>query len=374
VAKTPEQLPMLREAGVVDSGGLGLSVTLEGALKHLHGEPLPVTVEDAGQIDQEWLAGVDQAHGADGERFGYCVEFVVRGPDLAAGELRAGLEQIGSSVLVVGGGDLVRVHVHAADPGAALSRGVALGSLTRVKVDNMSEQARRLAERAATAPAVAAGPFSVVAVAAGAGLAGTLRRVGAERVVAGGQTMNPSTRELIAAIEGASLPHVVLLPNNKNIIWTAEQAAKLSKKTVDVIPTRTVPQGIAALIALNPEDEPAAGLQAMRDAVGQVRTVEVTRAARRARIDGRPVDEGQPIALVDDELCTTAATPEDAAIAAIERVDPGEAPLLTMYYGASVTADAAERFGAALRETFPGAEVEVLMGGQPFYEYVISVE
>jgi DAK2 domain fusion protein YloV len=379
VAKTPEQLPVLREAGVVDSGGLGLSVTLEGALKHLHGEPLPAVIEDAGHIDTNWLAGVEQAHGAGDAAFGYCVEYVVRGERVPAAELRARLAAIGGSVLVVGDEQLVRVHVHAADPGAALSCGVALGSLTRVKVDNMAEQALRLAAQSATAhehePApAAAGPFSVVAVAVGEGLAGTLRRLGAERVVEGGQTMNPSTRELLAAIASVAHAHVVLLPNNKNIVWTAEQAAKLAQKRVDVIPTKTIPQGIAALIALNPEAEPADALAAMTEAAGKVRTVEVTRAARRTKIGGKLVQPGQPIALVDDELGTAGTTPEEAAITAIRGMELADAPLITIYHGADTPAETAAAFAQQLRAEFPDAEIELLFGGQPFYDYVISVE
>lgn len=372
VAHTPDLLPVLREAGVVDSGGLGLSVTLDGALKHLQGEALPPVAADAGRIDREWLARVEVTHG-DGESFGYCVEFVVRGEAVSVSRLRSELEAIGTSVLVVGEGPLVRVHVHTADPGAALSRGVAFGSLSRIKVDNMEEQARRLAER--SVPQVAAmGPFSVVAVALGEGLADVLRRLGAERVIQGGQTMNPSARELLAAVEAVSQPFVVILPNNKNILWTAEQVATLTTKRVAIIPTKTIPQGIAALVALNPEDEPEQALEAMRAAAGRVRTVEVTRAARSARIGGVQVEEGRPFALVDDVPAAAGDTPEAAALAAIRSLEVGETPMITIYYGSAQTVEAAERFAELLRQTFPDAEIEVLLGGQPFYDYVISIE
>ncbi len=372
VTRTPDLLPVLREAGVVDSGALGLCVCLEGTLHYLRGEPLPAVAEDAGHIAREWLDshhGTD-ADGEDGQRFGYCVEFAIRGDGGEAGDLRARLQALGNSVLVVGDTGFVRIHVHTDDPGAAVQLGTRRGTLTRVKIDNMDEQAGRLAERTVE---VAAGPFAVVAVALGRGLAEALQGAGASRVVQGGQTMNPSTRELLAAIESAPLPHVVLLPNNKNIIWTAEQAARLSKKVVDVIATRSVPEGIAALLALNPDDEPAEALQTMRDAVSRVHTVEVTRAARSVRINGLPVVEGDPIALIDDDLAASASSPDEAAVAALERLGVGAGSLLTVYVGEAVDADTAAKFEQRLQDRFIGAETEIVRGGQPFYDYIVPI-
>lgn len=373
VARTPELLPVLKEAGVVDSGALGLLRALEGALRHRQGEPLPATIEDAGRITAGWLAQMSEAHGAGADSFGYCIEFVLKGAGVDRAQLHERLTDLGDSVLVVGDDDLLHVHLHSDEPGTALSLGTARGALINVKVDNMQEQAQRLAARPPDRPA-AAGPFAVVAVAAGAGLAGTLRGAGAAAIVSGGQTMNPSTRELLDAIDALALPHVVLLPNNKNIVWTAEQAARLSSKTVDVIPTTTIPQGIAALLALNPDDEPVEALREMRAAAGRVRTVEVTRAARGATINGIAVEEGGPIALLDDELVAAGATAEAVAITALEPVTLSDAPLITVYYGGGTAAESADDFAVQLRERWPSAEVEVLSGGQPFYQYVISVE
>lgn len=372
VARTPDLLPVLREAGVVDSGGLGLSVLLEGALWHLRGEPLPAAVEDSGEIAAGWLAARTDAHDGKASAFGYCVEFVIRVVSTGDDDLRGRLAQLGDSVLVVGDDDLVHVHVHTDDPGAALSLGAGRGRLRGVKVEDMDEQADTLARL--SRPAAPSGPFSIVAVAAGDGLAEALRGAGVEQVIAGGQSMNPSTREILDAVEAASLASVVVLPNNKNIIWTAEQAAKLSGKSVDVVATRSIPQGIAALLALNPDDEPAAALEAMRSAAAGVHTVEVTRAARSARINGVPVREGEPIALIDDELTASAATAEAAAIAALAQLGPGDSPLITVYYGITGDAVTASGFAADLRRRYPEAEVELVNGGQPFYDYIISVE
>lgn len=367
LARTPDLLPVLREAGVVDSGGYGFTVLLDGAHKFLLGETLPEAMEDAGAIDSEWLAVAahDEGHG-DG--YGYCTEFVVSGAEIAVETLRSRMQAAGSSVLVVGESTLARVHIHTDDPGRALSIGAEMGRLSKVKVDDMEAQAERLA---ASAPPT--GPLSVVAVASGRGLIETLREVGAERIVTGGQTMNPSAEELLRAINATSGETVIVLPNNKNIIWTAEQAAALASKPAFVAPTRSVPQGIAAILAVNPEAPAEDVLTAMRAAAGSVRTIEVTRAARGVTIGGVAVEPNQPIALIDDELTHAAATPDGAALAALDATCKDGA-LVVVYSGHDMPQDAADALAARVRERFPTAEVESRAGGQPFYDYVISVE
>lgn len=367
VERTPEQLPVLREAGVVDSGGLGFAVLLDGALRFLKGEPLPEVAEDAGSIDAAWLAGVEAAHGPEGA-FGYCTEFVVSGIDIPIETLRVRMQGLGDSVLVVGDPSLARVHVHTRDPGGALSAGAELGRLGTVKVEDMEAQAALLAAR--TPPT---GPLSVIAVAAGRGLIEALRGVGAERVITGGQTMNPSAEEILRAIETSHGERAIVLPNNKNIIWTAEQAATLAAKPVDVVATRSVPQGLAALLAVNPDATAEENLGAMRAAIATVRTVEVTRAARGVTIGGVAVAPGQSIALVDDELRHAAETPEAAALAAIEGAGVAGA-FVTIYLGRDADEQRGNGLAALVRERLAGSEVEVRPGGQPFYDYVISVE
>lgn len=367
VRRTPELLPVLKEAGVVDSGGLGLATLFEGALFYLRGERLPERAAAAGQIDAAWLSGAGEGGGHE-DGFGYCTEFVVAGLDISLDELRVALTRLGDSLLVVGEPSLARVHVHTADPGAALTAGSSMGRLSKVKVDDMEAQAARLAAR--TPPT---GPLSVVAVAAGRGLVSMLREVGAERVVTGGQTMNPSTEEILRAVEASSGEHVIILPNNKNIIWTAEQAAKLAARPVHVVPTRSVPQGIAAILAINPDAPIDDNLAAMAEAAGAVRTIEVTRAARGVTIAGVKVEPQQPIALIDDELTDAAPTPEGAALAALARTGADRA-IVTLYHGRDTAPDHADRLAAEIRTRFPTAEVEVRPGGQPFYDYVLSVE
>jgi dihydroxyacetone kinase-like predicted kinase len=271
-------------------------------------------------------------------------------------------------VLVVGEPTLARIHIHTQDPGQALSIGADMGRLSKVKVDDMEAQADQLAARVPPT-----GPLSFVAVAAGRGLIDALRAAGAERVVTGGQTMNPSTEEILRAIDASHGEHVFVLPNNKNIIWTAEQAAKLAKRPVSVVPTRSVPQGIAALLAVNPEAAPDENLAAMVEAIRGVRTIEVTRAARGVRIGGVAVSQEQPIALIDDELTDAAETAEDAAIAALDRIN-AERALVTIFLGRETEPERGEALAERVRERFANTESEVLPGGQPFYDYVISVE
>jgi dihydroxyacetone kinase-like predicted kinase len=313
------------------------------------------------------LAGVEDAHG-HGDGFGYCTEFVVCGDGVPLDRLRAKLQDIGDSVLVVGEPDLARVHLHTADPGRALSVAGKLGRLRSVKVDDMEAQAEALAAR--TPPT---GPLSVIAVAAGRGLIQALRDHGAERVVTGGQTMNPSAEEILRAVRATRGERVIILPNNKNVIWTAQQAARLAEKPVDVVPTRSVPQGLAALLAINPEAAPEENQAAMAEAARAVGTIEVTRAARGVSIEGVSVEPGGPIALIDDELSLTAPSPEDAALAAVERRSAGSG-LITVYPGRDIEEARAAVLVKRLRERFPEAELELHPGGQPFYDYLVSVE
>jgi len=364
VESTPDLLPVLKEAGVVDSGGLGLALLLDGAARFLRNEELPQVAQDAGRIAPDWLADGDGHENG----FGYCTEFIVSGMELPLETLRTRLQGIGDSVLVVGEQELARVHVHTPDPGRALTLATELGRLAKVKVDDMEAQAQRLAGQ--TPPT---GPLSVIAVAAGRGLIDMLREVGAERVVTGGQTMNPSAEEILQAIQTTRGEYVIILPNNKNIIWTAEQAAAIAQKPAYVVPTRSVPQGVAAVLAVNPDASAAENVAVMTAAMQSVRTVEVTRAARTVTIRGVQAREGQPIALLDDELSDVAETPEDAILAALARATPAQA-FITLYTGRETDATRAEGFAARIRACYPEAEIEVRPGGQPFYDYLISVE
>ena len=375
VEKTPSLLPVLREAGVVDAGGLGLSVLLEGMLHHIRGEAL-VTAAAAETVVEDWLASTGTRHQTEGSLYGYCTELLIGGRELDLEEIRGRVMGLGDSVIVVGDPQLVRVHVHTDDPGAALSLGTGAGQLVQVKVDNIRKQAERFVEmhEEMRGDAAEAPPLSTVAVVAGEGMARVFRSVGCTRVVSGGPTMNPSTREIVDAVEACPADDVAVLPNDKNIILAAQQARKLTKKRLHVVGTRSMPQGIAALLAVSPGEDVKTVVEAMEDACGAVRTIEITRAVRRTSIGGVRVNEGDVIAIVDDQLQLAAPSAEEAVVGALEGLPQADESLATLYYGAETTAAAAEELARNIRERFSSYEVEVVFGGQPNYDYIVSVE
>jgi DAK2 domain fusion protein YloV len=376
VADTPNLLPVLKEAGVVDSGGQGLQILLEGAFRALSGEqtagealPLP----EAGTIREDWQPALDAAHGS-GSTFGYCTEFLVAAVDADLDAVRPRLEAIGDSVIVVADSGLLRAHLHTDEPGVALAVGTSLGRLRNVKVDDMQAQYTAAFGRAANAPARPAAPVAVVAVAAGRGLVEVLRSVGAVAVVEGGQTMNPSAQDILDAAHQCGSADVIVLPNNKNIEMAARQAAGLSECTLHVVSTRSVPQGIAALLAFDRGASAADNVDHMTTAAAAVRTIEVTYAVRAATVNGVATKPGDAIALVDDELCVACDSLSEAAMRALEVAGAAGCSLATIYHGEG--ADEAEARGLAERigGVFPDLEVEVVDGGQPHYPFILSLE
>ncbi len=367
VRRTPELLPVLAQAGVVDAGGQGLYLILEGALRHLRGESDAAPAAMLGEVSAAWLtAGHDRETG-----FGYCTEFMISGERLDEARLRAQLSGSGESVLVAGDERTLRVHVHTQDPGAVLTLCAAAGRLRDVKVDDMEAQHRAAFER--DVPRVgAAPPIGVVAVAAGAGWHAAFSELGAAAIVAGGQTMNPSTEELVDAIRRCGSPAVIVLPNNKNIVMAARQAAELAGVPALVVVSLSMPQGLAAMLAHNTERSPEDDAAAMAAAATAVRTVEVTHAVRDAAIGDVRVRAGQAIALVDDELRVAAESIPEAALQALHSVGGGS--LITLYRGADVGEAEAEALAGMVRHAYPAAEVELVDGGQPHYHYIISAE
>lgn len=388
LARTPSLLPVLAEAGVVDAGGQGYLAFLEGLLKHFGGD------ESAVGAEREPKASRPTVH--EGQ-YGYCTEFLLRGDSINVEALRETIAAQGESALVVGDASLARVHLHTFDPGRVLSEAARYGSLHKIKIDNMAEQhheyllANELRQQEAPASAVrppspAVGDrlwtrnvvpdsdLSLVVVASGAGCTQLFRSLGAEVVVPGGQTMNPSTRELLEAVESASTNTVILLPNNRNIVTTAQQAVDMSSKRVAVISTLTVPQGVAAMMAYNYEATLENNMRAMRHAIERVRTVEVTRAVRAAKVDGLQVEVGAAIALVDGKLVASETDLAAAALAAMPQANLQTAELVTIIYGEATTQTEAEALAGSVRERWPSLSVEVVDGGQPHYPYIISIE
>ena len=377
VARTPSLLPVLAEAGVVDAGGQGLFVLLDGMARQLKGEPTPAAVAVAAgdqSVQGGWLAGTHQLHEGDESPYGYCTEFLIVGRQLDAELLRARMLELGDSVLVVGDERLIRVHVHTDDPGAALGQGTRAGSLSQVKVDNIQQQADKFLERHDSPTALQTQLPAVVALASGEGLAQVFRDVGAAGIVSGGPTMNPSTRDILDVVEACPSHEVIVLPNDKNIIMAARQTLELTDKRVRVVPTTSIPQGIAALLALTEDSDADASAEAMEEARLSVRTVEVCRAVRGTTVKGITVRQGQAIAIIEDELTLAAESPDEALSSALAGMPLEGTSLITLYYGADTGEEQARAVARELERTYPGHEVEVVYGGQPHYNYIASLE
>ena len=382
LARTPEQLPVLKEAGVVDAGGQGVVAFLAGMAARAAGEDadyraaLPdgaASSAASASVSREFLEHTEE------EMYGYCTQFVVQGERLDPAALRERVMAVAASTVVIGDDRVVRVHAHAEDPGPLLSIGAAAGALSRVDIVNMDAQHQDFMTRHGyeAAPARAKrdrAAFAVVPVAPSEGLARIFRSLGAAAVVSGGQTMNPNAAAIIAAVEEANADLVVALPNNKNVILAAEQAAALSESSIAVAPSATIPQGVAAMLAVNPDLDAEANVAAMTAAMSGVRSGEVTTAVRSAVVDGVAVAEGQAIAMLDGALAAAAATPNDALAAMLDAAGAGDGALVTLYYGAGLAEPDARQAADALAERFPGAEVEIYDGGQPHYHYLVSIE
>lgn len=369
VLKTPTLLPVLKEAGVVDAGGQGLLVILEGALKYLNGEPMELA---ATGVSAQALEQLEREEG-----WGFDIQFHVRGKNLDVDAIREKISSMGESALIVGDETLVKVHVHAPTPGAILDYGCSVGIITNVIVENMQEQYIDFMTGQTARPPITSEEIvgiGTVAVAPGAGFARVFESLGVGKIIAGGQTMNPSTQDLIQAIESVKSDQVIVLPNNKNIIPAAEQAKHLTQKNVAIVPTKTIPQGIAALLAFNFQSDLDTNLKAMERAAKHIKTLEVTIATRSVKLDGLDVKEGNYIALIDDDLQGTGVERTALTLEMLERMNAADAEIITLYYGEAITANEAEALAEQMRKLYSAQEIEVVNGGQPHYHFIISVE
>lgn len=371
VARTPALLSVLAEAGVVDAGGQGLYIILEGMLRYTLGESLRVDGELAAAMD------LQSVHLDHKEGYGYDIQFVIHGEGLQVDEIRAEIASMGDCALVVGDSRAVKVHVHSPEPGTPINYGVGLGSLSRVIVENMQEQYQEFilskAQKPSAPPAPPSGIGTVI-VAPGPGLTTVFESLGASVVVSGGQTMNPSTEELLQAVEDVPSEDVILLPNNKNILMAAEQAKTLSEKNIEVVPTITVPQGISALLALNYQADLKTNARIMAEAALTIKTIEITTAVRSVQINGIQVREGEVIGLIDGKLKVKGEETDEIARQALEEMGAQDYEIITVYYGETVTHDQAEMLAAQIADLYPEQEIEVIDGGQPHYHYILSVE
>lgn len=385
VRRTPELLDLLRQAGVVDAGGQGLLVLFEEMLLHVIGGRASDVTPRSADAPTTVAVNLSALHHGPDDDYGYCTNFMIRGQEMPFETIRAYLAADARSVVIVGDERLIKVHLHTLDPGWALSYAVKFGDLTQVKIDNMDDQhaafadaASRPAAPSTTNDAVAAqttmAPIARLAVASGAGFEEILRSLGVDRVIAGGQTMNPSAADLLTAIEAVPQASVIVLPNNGNIMMAARQAAELATKEVVVIPTKTVPQGIAALLAFQMTADLATNAATMEAALAGVQTGEVTRAVRSVELDGVSIKSGDIIAVLDDRVIAAVGDVMSAVLHLLVAMGANAASLVTLYAGEAIEPAMVEAVQAAIASTYPALEIEVLDGGQPHYDLILTVE
>ena len=376
LANTVNQNPVLKKAGVVDAGGKGWLTALEAILSSIQGED--VVAQSAADAPAVKEAADFSDFNTEDITFTYCTEFIVsRENDKDPEELRAFLSQLGDSLVLVDDDEIIKVHVHTNDPGKALSEAVHYGSFVTVKVENMRLQhTEKVMNEKDLAPQIAEPekPLGVVSVCAGAGLADVFLNLGVDQIISGGQTMNPSTQDILEAVNKVPAETVFVLPNNKNIIMAAEQVDALTPKHVVVIPSKTVPQGVTAMLAFSPEGAVEENTDAMTQALGNVDTMQITYAARNSDFDGYDIHEGDYLALYGSQLFGTSRDIKVLLKSLAEKVRDDGKEYVTIYYGEDVKEKHAQKAADIFADICPDADVNLLSGGQPVYYYLISAE
>ncbi|TMB87073.1 MAG: DAK2 domain-containing protein [Chloroflexi bacterium] len=370
VLKTPSQLQILRDAGVVDAGGFGLQIILEGMLKSVEESAFAVSTHPAARSQPSQVA-LDLPEGG----WGYCTEFLIEGSALDVEIIRDQIEALGNSVLVVGEPELVKVHVHTDDPTRVITLAGGYGKVLKLNVGDMSTQHKRILEsEAASGRPTRPNGVGLVSVVAGKGLVEIFRGLGVDAIVEGGQTMNPSTQDMLVAIESVPYQEVVLLPNNRNVILAAKQVTGLTEKKVHIVETRSVPEGVAAVVAFRPERSGAENVAAMKDEAERVQTIEVTHAVRDTRSNGLKVKKGDVIGLINEKLEFAGTDYAEVVNKALGKLGPDSYELVTVYRGEDASEDELASLQSAIQSSFPGLEVEVQQGGQQHYPFILSVE
>ena len=385
LAKTPDMLPVLKEAGVVDSGGQGLLEVMNGAYDAFLGKEIDYRAIEASSETTMVKPG---AQAQADIKFGYCTEFIIMTEkeftEKDETEFKAYLESIGDSIVCVADDDIVKIHVHTNDPGLAIQKALTYGQLSRMKIDNMREEhqeklikeAEKLAaEQKAAAPKEPRKSVGFIAVSIGSGMNEIFKELGVDYIIEGGQTMNPSTEDMLTAIDHVNADHIFILPNNKNIILAANQAQSLTKdKDILVIPTRTVPQGITAVINYMPDADVDTNEEAMLEGIKAVKTGQVTYAVRDTHIDDKEIHEGDIMGIGDDGILSVGPSVEGSVKEMLEIMADEDTELISLYYGEDVQEEDAERLAEEIADLYPDADVDMHSGGQPIYYYVLSVE
>ena len=383
--KTPEMLPVLKEAGVVDSGGQGLLEVMRGAYDAFQGKEIDYSAIEA-SAGTKMVKPSEQAETEI--KFGYCTEFIIMlEKEFTAKdetEFKAYLESIGDSIVCVADDDIVKIHVHTNDPGLAIQKALTYGQLSRMKIDNMREEhqerlikdAEKLAAQQAEAKkAEPRKEVGFIAVSIGEGMNEIFRELGADYIIEAGQTMNPSTEDMLNAIDQVNAEHIFILPNNKNIILAANQAQTLTEdKDIIVVPSKTVPQGITAIINYMPDADAQTNLEAMIEGIGNVKTGQVTYAVRDTHIDDKEIHEGDIMGIGDSGILAVGQSVEETTKEMLAQLVDEDTELISLYYGQDVQEESAENFAQEIEDLYPDVDVDVHSGGQPIYYYVLSVE
>ncbi|MDM0450709.1 DAK2 domain-containing protein [Clostridium perfringens] len=380
--KTPEMLPALKKAKVVDSGGMGLLIILQGmqealenGLKVTTGTPQAVKSSVAKAQRSETMSEEDI-------KFGYCTEFIILGDSNHAEEFKSKVINKGDSLVVVGYEDVIKVHIHTNNPGKVLEEAVKFGELSKIKIDNMREEHREMLEGMyeeadETEESVAAGEFkkyAFISVAMGEGMKNIFKDLGVDYVIEGGQTMNPSTQDMLEAIEKLNAEHIFILPNNKNIIMAANQAAEISDKDIRVIPTKTIPQGITCITMFNPEADVEENTEELKEAMEMVKTTSVTYAVRDTEVDGKEIKEGNILGLVEGKIKEVGEDPYKVAEDLIDSLVDEDSELITIFYGKDCEEEKVDALIEKLEGKYEDLDVQCYKGEQPLYYFIMSVE
>ncbi len=384
--KTPEMLPVLKEAGVVDSGGQGLIEVLRGAIDAYLGKEIDYSFEVEAPAAK--VTRITPEAEAD-IKFGYCTEFIILlsepMPEEEEHRFKEFLMSIGDSIVLVADDDLVKVHVHTNHPGQAIEKALTYGALSRMKIDNMREEhqekiikdSQKLAQIQAEEEKkqMPRKEVGFISVSAGEGIKDIFRELGVDYLIEGGQTMNPSTEDMLKAIEQVNADTIYIFPNNKNIILAANQARDLTEdKKIVVIPTKTIPQGISAMISYVPEKSTEENTEAMNETISYVKTGQITYAVRDTRLDEKDIHQGDLMGIGDGGILAVGKDAQEVAVETVRQMADEESEVISIYYGKDMTQDQAEALAEKLEEEYPDCDVEVNYGGQPIYYYVISVE
>lgn len=365
--KTPDMLEVLKQAGVVDAGGKGLIMILKGFWEALSGNEVLESKEYHTYVSTE----NEISH--DNIEFGYCTEFIIQGDGLNADEFKNQIKDYGDSLLVVGDDDLIKVHIHTNNPGQVIEFGLNMGELVDIKIDNMRHQHKNIIVNEESIPKDNK-KYGFISVAMGDGLSNIFKDLNIDKVIEGGQTMNPSTEDILKAVDDIDADNIFILPNNSNIILAANQAKELAEKNVIVIPSKSIPQGIASMLEFDPTSSVEENLQKMTDVIEGVRTVQITYSVRDSKFNDLTINKDDILGICDGDIITVGNDVLSSALETLEKVITDEHEILTIYYGEDISEEKGTELSSKLEDKYPDLDIEIYYGGQPLYYYIFSIE